>query len=150
MFALITTAVEFLNALILLFPESFQNLMMARVDAKWRPDPNRLEMRVVPTVATFAFGFAMFSGWDQILNRPAQHISDPFQAKIAIGGCAILLAFALWGCLWPTSFMERFAYGLSGKIATLESRSSPKIVLVGKGVGIASLLALVFIRRRLY
>jgi hypothetical protein len=100
MIALIPTLVVFLLTLILLFPEAFQDLMMAQIPTQMRPDPNRCGMRMVPAVAIFVFGFAVFQGWDHLLKvQTPQFLILP---HIYLGRAAgdSSLCWACWYVSW--------------------------------------------------
>jgi hypothetical protein len=105
-------------------------------------------MRLVPSVAIFVFGFAMFQGWDRLLHRAPSHLSDPLQSKLAFVGGAFFLALGLFGCLWPVQLMERAVPALRGRIATLDPNSARKVMLIGKVFGAMFLLGSVYIMRR--
>lgn len=107
MFALVATLVMFLLILILLFPGSAQELLMARTPAELRPDPDRVGMRLVPTAAIFIFGFAMFQGWDRLLRRASVHWTDPRGIRVAEGIAAVLVLVGLAGCIFSAQFVDR-------------------------------------------
>ena len=148
MYALIPTLVVALMILVLLAPEAAQDLLRSRIPEHVRGDPHRFGMRLVPSVAIFVFGFAMFQGWDRLLQRVPSHLSDPLQSKLAFAGGAFLLALGLCGCLWPVQLMERAVPSLRGKIAKLDPNSARKVTLVGKVFGAMFLLGSVYIMRR--
>jgi hypothetical protein len=147
MYVVIPTLVVFLLALILLFPESVQNVMMSRIASPARPRPSRLGMRMVPTVGLFVFGFAMLQAWDRALHRSAFHVHDPLQLRFLQFGAAAFLAVGIFGCLWPLQFMQRMVPALRGK-TTLDGPNSSRTALVGKCFGVLCLLASVHLFRQ--
>ena len=148
MAALIPTLVVTWMILVLLAPEAVENIQLRRIPKEAREDPNRFGMRLVPTVGIFIFGFPMFYGWDRILNSPTRHILDPFEARMALAGCAFLVAVGLCGCLWPVLLMERSVPALKGRFTALQPKDAKKVTLVGKVFGVIFLLASVNILRR--
>jgi hypothetical protein len=148
MIALIPTLLVALMIIVLIAPRATQDILGWRVPISARGDPERLGMRLVPSMGILVFGFAMFRGWDRLLNGPVPHLSDPIQAKLAIVGGAFLLALGLLGCLWPVQFMERAVPALRGKVAKLEPSSAGKAMLIGKGVGVIFLLSGVWVVHR--
>jgi hypothetical protein len=131
MFALISSLVVGLMILILLAPEATQDLMAWRVPRQFRNDPQGIGMRAVPTAGILIFGFAFFHGWDQLLHISTPHLSDPFQARLALAGGLLFVALGLWGCLWPVQFIERTVPALRGRISALSQASLAKVMLVG-------------------
>jgi len=107
MYALVATLVMVLLVLILLFPESAQELLMARTPLELRPDLNRVEMRIVATVAIFVFSFAMFQGWDRLLHRGTPHWIDPVGIRFAEASAAVFLILGLAGCIFSSQVVER-------------------------------------------
>jgi hypothetical protein len=99
MLALIASLIFLLLVLILIFPGSAQDLMMARVPIEARPDPDRFGMRLVPTAAIFVFGFALFRGWEEFLHKPSARFVDPLHIRIAEVGAVTLLIVGVFGCI---------------------------------------------------
>ncbi len=148
MTALIPSLIVVLMVLVLLAPETTQELMLSRIPREARPDPHRMGMSLVPSLGIFVFGFALFQGWDRYLKLATSHLFDPLQARLAIGAGLFFLALGICGCIWPMLFMERFVPQLRNRTANLEPRSAAKAILVGKGFGVILLLASAYILRR--
>ena len=142
MFALITSLVVFLMILFLIFPESAQGLMMARVPVDMRPDPNRYGMRLAPTVAIFVFGFAMLRGWDQLLHRPAGPLTSPLQIRASEFSAVFFLVAGLSGCVLSPQIMKRIRPAIRS-----DSRNADSLMIGIQLLGVVCLLVAVHLFR---
>jgi len=124
MAALIPFCVLLLLILVLFFPQSAQDLLMSRVPAGRRPNPDRFGMRVVPTVGSFVFGFGLFQGWDRNLGRILPCLFDSHEIGQVIFPGVLLAAIGLLACLFSSIVKSRTAAiigKLSGAILLLVS-----------------------------
>jgi hypothetical protein len=143
MFALIATLVMFLLVLILLFPGSAQDLMLARTPVEIRPDPDRLGLKLVPTVAIFVFGFAMFQGWDRFLHASTGSFRDPHQVRMTEAIAVIILLAGVSGCTSSRRILNKLAPGLRDS-----STKSQTLAIAIQLFGVICLLVAVQLFRR--
>ena len=116
---------------------------MARTPMELRPDPDRVGMKLVPSVAIFVFGFAMLQGWDRLLRRASVHWTDPRAVRIAEGIAAVLVVVGLAGCIFSAQFIDRVNPRLGDT-----SRSARAYVIILQLVGVTCLLIAVQLFRR--
>lgn len=143
MFALISSLVVFLMILFLIFPEAAQDLLMARVPVEVRPNPNRYGMRLVPAVAIFVFGFAMFRGWDQLLHRPTSHLASPLQIRLSELAAIVFIIAGLSGCILSPQLLKKLAPRISD-----DSRKARTLIMGIQLFGVICVLVAVQLFRR--
>ena len=115
MAALIPSCVHLLLILVLLFPQFAQDLLMSRVPAGMRPQPDRFGMRPVPSAGIFVFGFALFRGRDRYLGQIAPHLFNPHEIELGIFAGVYLAAVGVSACLF-SSTLKSGAVALIGKL----------------------------------